>query len=87
MSKGKKRELKKRKEAKAKWMKQLAKQHCHMHGFFTGKEIPCHAVGVTQQCSKCFTITEGPPECLGCVPEFASKEEREDRNCPHYRKG
>jgi len=86
VSKKKKRELKKRKEAKAEWLKRLAKQHCPMHGFFRGKEIPCHKVGVTKQCAKCFEVTEGPTECVGCVPEFASKEDRLARNCPMYKK-
>ncbi len=86
MTKQKKRELKKRQEAKEKWLKLLSKQHCKEWGFFTEESIPCWIVGVTKQCTKCFTVTEGPTECIDCIPEFASREERLARNCPLYNK-
>jgi len=76
LSKAERRKARKRKEAKEKWLKQLEKQHCKGWGFIRG------LCPNTTQCVKCFTVTEGPEKCIGCIPEFASYEEREKRECP-----
>ena len=62
---------------KAKYAEQMAKAHCPEWGFMKGT---CKD---TMQCAKCFIVTEGPENCVGCEAEFSDLEERKRRECPH----
>lgn len=70
----------KRKKKKEKYLKKNRCQHCG--DIRTTKGIHQN----TRQCFNCFTVVKGPESCLNCIPEFASKEFRLNRNCPLYRR-
>lgn len=80
--KSKEKRKKKKKKEWARLRKKLESGHCFGWGFFVGKEIACRDIGVTKQCAKCFSVTEGPKSCIDCKAELESLENRTTRGCP-----
>lgn len=41
----------------------------------------CSGIALTE-CDSCGRVVTGRKECIGCQGDFASREERDKRNCP-----
>jgi len=72
---------KKSKKERRKKRLQKKKPYMHCEGWGLIKGV-CEG---TTQCHCCFTVLKGPSNCIGCKPEWDSKEQRLARNCWHYR--